>query len=116
ARYDDSVARVTAGHPMLVRRARGYAPASLPLPVPAPVPVLAVGAQLKATVTVAAGERAVLGPYVGDLENAATHGAYVQTIERLCDLHAVRPAVVAHDLHPGYLSTRYARSRPGVER
>jgi hydrogenase maturation protein HypF len=108
ARYDDSVARVLAGRPSVLRRARGYAPAPLPLPVPAPEPVLAVGAQLKHTMAVVVGRHAIVGPHLGDLEDSATYQAFTATVDRLCRLQAVAVRVVAHDLHPGYLSTRYA--------
>jgi hydrogenase maturation protein HypF len=111
-RYDDSVARVVNGRPLLVRRARGYAPEPLGLPVPAAHPVIALGAQLKHTVTLAVRDRAVLGPYTGDLEDAETFAAAQHGIERLCRLQDVRPDVCAHDLHPAYLSTGYARRWP----
>jgi hydrogenase maturation protein HypF len=116
SRYDDSVARVVAGRTSVVRRARGYAPAPLPLPVAAPEPVLAVGAQLKHTVTVAVGGQAMIGPHTGDLEDAATYDAFTATVQRLCRWQAVEPAVVAHDLHPQYLSTQYATRRPARRR
>jgi hydrogenase maturation protein HypF len=118
SRYDDSVARVVAGRPALVRRARGYAPGSLPLPVPAPEPILAVGAQLKHTAAVAVGGAAMLGPHTGDLADAPTFDAFISTVDQLCGWQAVRPEIVAHDLHPAYLSTRYAaryERRVGVQ-
>ncbi|NJC72449.1 carbamoyltransferase HypF [Planosporangium thailandense] len=111
SRYDDSVARVVAGRAVLIRRARGYAPAPLPLPVAAPEPILAVGAQLKHTTTVAVARQAVIGPHTGDLADEATHDAFTDTVDRLCRWRAVIPRVVAHDLHPGYLSTRYGMDR-----
>ena len=113
SRYDDSVARVLAGRPAVIRRARGYAPAPLPLPVPAPEPVLAVGAQLKHTATLAVGGQAVVGPHTGDLADEASYEAFESTVDRLCRWQGLTPAVVAHDLHPGYLSSRYARDRAG---
>jgi hydrogenase maturation protein HypF len=116
SRYDDSVARVVAGGPRVIRRARGYAPAALPLPVPAREPVLAAGAQLKHTAAVAAGGRVVLTPHTGDLENAETHAAFEQGLARLTRWCRATPTVVAHDLHPGYLSTQYAKSRFPADR
>lgn len=104
ARYDDSVVR--AGR--MVRRARGFAPEPVPLPVSSPAPVLAVGAQLKHTAALVAGDHAVLGPHTGDLENAETLTAFERTAEALCRWQAVTPEFCAHDLHPRYLSTRYA--------
>lgn len=111
ARYDDSVARVVGGHRHVLRRARGYSPAPFPLPVPAPAPLLAVGAQLKNTVTLGIGDRAVTGPHLGDLSDVDTHTAFLGSIATLSRLHAVEPGIVAHDLHPGYLSTQHARER-----
>ena len=108
-RYDDSVARVVHGRPSLIRRARGYAPEPLALPVRATRPVIALGAQLKHTVTVACGDRAMIGPHVGNLEDAETFDAFQGVVERLCRLQGVDPDVCAHDLHPGYLSTAFAR-------
>lgn len=103
-RYDDSVVR--AGR--MVRRARGFAPEHLPLPVSSPVPVLALGAQLKHTTTLAVGDRAVAGPHTGDLENAETFTAFERTVETLCRWQNTTPEYCAYDLHPRYLSTRYA--------
>ncbi len=104
ARYDDSVVR--AGR--MVRRARGFAPEPLPLPVSSPAPVLALGAQLKHTTALAVGDRAVLGPHTGDLENHDTFTAFERTVETLCRWQGTTPEYCAHDLHPRYLSTRYA--------
>ncbi|GLZ27928.1 carbamoyltransferase HypF [Lentzea sp. NBRC 105346] len=112
ARYDDSVVR--AGR--MVRRARGFAPDSLPLPVPSPAPVLALGAQLKHTTTLAVGDRAVIGPHTGDLENVETFTAFERTAEALCRWQDVTPDYCAHDLHPRYLSTRHARRWPRERR
>jgi hydrogenase maturation protein HypF len=111
ARYDDSVTRVVAGRESIVRRARGYAPEALPLPVPAPRPVLAVGAELKHTFTLARGERAHVAPHNGDLEDLATHRTFTDGLAHLGRLLALEPEVVAHDLHPEYLSTKFALER-----
>ncbi|USX54494.1 carbamoyltransferase HypF [Lentzea sp. HUAS12] len=108
ARYDDSVVR--AGR--MVRRARGFAPEPVPLPVASPVPVLALGAQLKHTAALAVGDRAILGPHTGDLENADTLAAFEHTAETLCRWQGVTPEHCAHDLHPRYLSSRHARRWP----
>ena len=111
ARYDDSVTRTVDGVEAVIRRARGYAPAPLPLPVPARVPVLAVGAQLKHTFTLATGDRALVGPHGGDLSDADALEAFEAGVAQLSRLHRFTPEVLAHDLHPGYLSTRYAEHR-----
>jgi hydrogenase maturation protein HypF len=108
ARYDDSVVRSLGGRHATVRRARGYAPDPLPLPVPADRPVLAVGAQLKHTFALARGGRVLLGPHGGSLDDADTLAAFHATLGQLSRLHRFTPELLAHDLHPGYLSTRYA--------
>jgi hydrogenase maturation protein HypF len=110
SRYDDSVVRVVGGRTRLVRRARGYAPAPLRLPVPVPAgqALLAAGPQLKHTFAVAAGDRALVGPHTGDLSDADTFEAFTATLAQLTRLYRIEPSVVAHDLHPGYLSTRFA--------
>ena len=111
ARYDDSVTRVVARRESVVRRARGYAPEPLPLPVATPVPLLAVGAELKHTFTLARGGRAHVAPHNGDLEDLATHRAFTDGLAHLSRLLALEPEVVVHDLHPEYLSTKYALER-----
>ena len=111
ARYDDSITRVVAGRESVVRRARGYAPDPVPLPVATPVPLLAVGAELKHTFTLARGARAHVAPHDGDLEDLPTHRAFTDGLAHLSRLLALEPEVVVHDLHPEYLSTKYAVER-----
>jgi hydrogenase maturation protein HypF len=110
-RSDDSVARIVAGAPMLLRRARGFVPAPLPVPIRFAAPVLAVGGQLKNTFCLGIDGLATLGPHVGDLDDLATYESFTAMIDRCERFLGVRPAVVAHDLHPGYQSTRYAEGR-----
>ncbi|BCJ49313.1 carbamoyltransferase HypF [Actinoplanes sp. NBRC 14428] len=116
ARYDDSVVRVAGGARRTLRRARGYAPSAVPLPVPAPRPVLAVGAQLKHTFALARGGLALIGPHGGDLGDADALAAFTAAREQLCRLHRFTPELVAHDRHPGYLSTAYAVEAVPAER
>jgi hydrogenase maturation protein HypF len=116
ARYDDTVTRVVAGRESVVRRARGYAPDALALPVPTPTPLLAVGAELKHTFTLARGARAHVAPHNGDLEDLATHRAFTDGLAHLSRLLALEPEVVVHDLHPDYLSTKYAIERFAPDR
>ncbi|MFE9650637.1 carbamoyltransferase HypF [Streptomyces sp. NPDC006365] len=106
SRYDDSVVQFTGRTRITVRRARGLAPAPLPLAVREPV--AGVGAQLKHTFTLAADGRAHIGPHTGDLADLATHDAFVASYDHLKQLTAIEPKVLAHDLHPGYLSTQWA--------
>jgi hydrogenase maturation protein HypF len=113
---DDSVARIVAGRPALLRRARGYAP----LPVaalPSPLSGLAVGGHLKNTVAVAAGGRVFVSPHVGDLDTAAGREHFRCTARMLSRLYGVTPQVLACDPHPDYASTLYARAsgQPVVE-
>jgi hydrogenase maturation protein HypF len=116
-RTDDSVVRATnrRATPLLIRRSRGYVPADLPLPVPASRPLLACGAELKSTFCVAKGARAWISHHIGDLENYETLLSFTDGIEHFERLFAVAPEVVVHDLHPEYLSTKYALDRDGVE-
>ena len=114
-RADDSVLRAVGGRTVFLRRSRGYVPASTPLPVAARRPVLACGAELKSTFCLAKGARAWVGPHIGDLRTYETLRAFSEGIEHFRRLFAVAPEVVAHDLHPDYLSTRYALERAGLE-
>jgi hydrogenase maturation protein HypF len=115
-RADDSVVRAVPGRPAVrLRRSRGAVPASLGLPVPAARDVLACGAELKSTFCVARGGRAWVGHHIGDLREAETLLAFREGIAHFERLFAVAPALVAHDLHPDYLSTGYALARDGVE-
>ncbi|GDY28748.1 carbamoyltransferase HypF [Gandjariella thermophila] len=114
-RTDDSVTRPFRGREMLVRRSRGYVPEPLTVPWPFPRPVLACGAELKNTFCVAKEYRAYVSHHVGDLENAATLRSYTEGISHFLNLFDVRPEVVTHDLHPEYLSTKYALELPDVD-
>ena len=107
-RVDDSVVRVTRGQATPIRRSRGYAPEPLSVPWPARRPVLGCGAELKSTFCLLRDRHAVLSQHIGDLENWETYRSYVEGIEHYRRLFDVEPALVAHDLHPDYLSTAYA--------
>ena len=115
-RTDDSVLRSVAGRgaPLMLRRSRGYVPAALTLPLEAP-PLLACGAELKNTFCLAKGRRAWVGHHIGDLRNWETLRSFREGVAHFERLFSVEPAVVAHDLHPDYLSTREALEREGVE-
>jgi hydrogenase maturation protein HypF len=117
-RTDDSVARVFAGRELLLRRSRGYAPQPLTLPWQLRRPILACGAELKSTFCVAKGSHAFVSHHIGDLENYETLRSFTQGIEHFRRLFEVTPELVAHDLHPEYLSTKYAldlEAAAGVE-
>lgn len=115
ARADDSVARVVAGRPLVMRRARGFVPRPVLVAHPFARPVLACGAHLKNAFCLATGDEATLGPHVGDLENLETLQSFEESVARLERFLRVRPEILAHDLHPDYLSTRYALSRSRAE-
>ncbi|MDL2074864.1 carbamoyltransferase HypF [Streptomyces sp. GXMU-J15] len=110
SRYDDSVAQFTGRTRITVRRARGLAPAALPLAVRQPV--AGAGAQLKHTFALAADGRALLGPHTGDLSDQRAYDAFLASYAHLRRLSGIEPEVLAHDLHPGYLSTQWAKAQP----
>src|SRR5581483_9206774 len=116
SRYDDSVVRVVAGAEMVTRRARGDAPAPLALSFQARRPILAFGAHLKSTFCLVKDRHAFVSQHVGDLESVETLRHYTALLRLYEELFAIRPAVVAHDLHPGYLSTKLALERDCEER
>ena len=105
-RSDDSVTRVFRDEPIVQRRARGYVPTAVPVGVEGPV--LALGGDLKNTICIVRRGRAYLSQHVGDLEHAEAHDFYGETIAHFKAILETDPALVAHDLHPGYHSTAYA--------
>jgi hydrogenase maturation protein HypF len=108
ARYDDSVVRVAATGPIMLRRARGYAPIPLTLPIPVEDGILAVGPHLKNTFTLAQGSDAFVSQHVGDLGNLETLRHFEDARARFAALFGIDPRWVVRDLHPGYLSTAIA--------
>ena len=114
-RTDDSVARVFRARPMLIRRSRGYVPEPVTLDREFPRPVLACGAELKNTFCLAKQRHAFVSHHIGDLENAETLRSFTERIEHFRRLFDLDPQVVAHDLHPEYLSTKYALDLDGIE-
>lgn len=114
ARTDDSVAAVIADQPVLLRRSRGWVPPPIPVPVLFHEPILAVGGDRDSACCVGYGDEAFLGPHVGDLASEAGWHALGAAVDRMERLLGVRCAVVAHDLHPGYLPTRWADERDGL--
>ena len=117
-RTDDSVVRAVAVEPpatLMLRRSRGYAPEAIALGAPLARPVLACGAELKSTFCLAKDDRAWVSHHIGDLRTYETLVSYREGVDRYEELFAVVPEVVAHDLHPDYLSTGYALAREGVE-
>jgi hydrogenase maturation protein HypF len=116
-RTDDSVVRAFRGREAVIRRSRGYVPEPLDVAVRFARPVLACGAELKSTFCLARESHAFVSHHIGDLENAETLRSFTEGIEHFKRLFDITPEVVAHDLHPEYLSTKYAADldQAGVE-
>lgn len=107
-RCDDSVAWVQEGRERFIRRSRGYAPHPLSLSVSSPG-ILACGADLKNTFCLSKGNLYFLSQYIGDLENLEACRFYEHSIAHFERFFRIEPTVVAHDMHPDYFSTTYAR-------
>lgn len=114
-RVDDSVLRMTAGGRQIVRRSRGFAPTPLALSLGGEKAVLAGGAELKNTFCLTRGQEAFLSEHIGDLMEHAVLRSYEETIAHYEAFFEVRPALLAADLHPAYLSTQYMRARAARE-
>ena len=106
---DDSVVRVVGSRPLMLRRARGYAPWPIDVDAEWP-PVLGVGAHLKNTVALTAGRHVVVSQHIGDLATAPALDAFRAAIDSLSRLYDSQPTAVAVDLHPDYLSTQHGRA------
>ncbi len=111
---DDSVVRMMKTGPVILRRARGCVPSSIPLPEElrgrrASVSILAVGGQLKNTVALVAGDQVTMSQHLGDLSTPEAFTAFRHAIDDLLRLWGVKPAAIACDLHPDYRSTQYAQ-------
>ena len=114
-RTDDSVVRVVRERPLMLRRSRGYVPSGVDLPIAASQHLLGVGAEQKNAFCVAKDDRAWPSHHIGDLKNYETLQSLERGIEHFETLFEVTPAIVVHDLHPDYLSTRYALGREDVK-
>ena len=114
-RSDDSITIRSAGADRFIRRSRGY--------VPVPVflkkeisPILACGAELKNTICLTRGKMAFLSQHIGDLENLASYEFFRLTIGHMQRILEIKPEIIAHDMHPDYLSTRWAVTQQGIEK
>jgi hydrogenase maturation protein HypF len=111
-RCDDSVTAVVDGAPQLIRRARGFVPLGVELPpglqLEAP-PLLAVGGHLKNVFALARGRFIYQSQHLGDLENLTGLDFFTESLEHLMRTFEIEPEALAHDLHPGYLSTEWAK-------
>ncbi|MGO9231731.1 MAG: carbamoyltransferase HypF, partial [Bryobacteraceae bacterium] len=112
-RTDDSVVRVFEGRERVMRRSRGYAPQTLDLGREVPE-LLACGGELKNAFCLTKGRHAILSQHIGDLENYETLEFFQETLRNLKKLFRVEPRAVAHDLHPQYLTTKYALESTGL--
>lgn len=110
---DDSVAWIVDGETRLLRRARGYAP--LPVLVRRALPpVLGVGAHLKNAIALSVERHVFISQHIGDLETPEAMAAFDRVIADLLRMYGVTPAAIGHDLHPDYLSTRWAQEQRDV--
>jgi hydrogenase maturation protein HypF len=107
-RCDDSVVRVFQGAELPLRRSRGYAPFPVKLPLAIP-PTLAVGGELKSTFCLTKDGHAFMSQHIGDMENLETMAAFGQAVAHFKHIFRIEPELIACDMHPGYLSTRWAQ-------
>jgi hydrogenase maturation protein HypF len=116
-RVDDSVTHAGAFGPMILRRSRGYSPGAVAT-LPAPGPVLAVGADLKNSVTLVVDGQAFVSQYIGDLDHYECFRAFQETIQDLVSMYDVRweDLTLAYDSHPQYASSQYALELPVPEK
>ena len=112
-RCDDSVVQNLPTRTQFVRRSRGFVPSPIQLRESVPS-ILAVGGELKNTVCISRGNYAFLGQHIGDLENLAAYDFFQESIHHLQQILEVQPNTIAYDLHPGYLSTQWARAQPNA--
>jgi hydrogenase maturation protein HypF len=112
-RCDDSVVRHSVGRLRQIRRSRGYVPAPVRLHKELP-PILAVGGELKNTICLTRRNMAFLSQHIGDLENIESFDFFREAIAHLSRILEIEPEVIAHDLHPDYLSTKWASTQNGA--
>lgn len=113
-RCDDSVLRIAAGLPQQLRRSRGFVPVPVALEHESQ-PILAVGGELKNTICIVRGAEAFLSQHIGDLENLESYNFFQEAVLHLQHILEVAPAILAHDLHPDYFSTKWALERENVQ-
>src|SRR5262249_6842941 len=113
-RVDDSVVRARENREIILRRSRGYAPRALKTSFKFAREILACGAELKNTFCLTRGDHAFISHHIGDLENLETFRSFEQGVEHFKRLFNLNPEVVAHDLHPAYISTQYAMTLSGA--
>ena len=114
ARADDSVVQSFEGREYPIRRSRGFVPEPVDLGMPVRE-ILACGGELKNTLCLTKDHYAILSQHIGDLENLETMEFFRETLDHLKRFFRVSPVAVAHDLHPNYLSTRFALGESGLQ-
>jgi hydrogenase maturation protein HypF len=116
---DDSIVRVMLDRELVLRRARGFAPLPITLnpqpPTLNPQPILAVGAHLKNAIALSVGDQVFISQHIGDLETEQAHFAFRRVIADFEKLYETEPQIIAADLHPDYLSTKFAREAGRAE-
>ncbi len=113
-RADDSIIQIKQNKPRFFRRSRGYAP--LPITLDRSYPkILATGGGLKSTICLTKNNQAFLSQYLGDLNNFKTFTYFKNSIEHLKKIMDIEPEIIAHDMHPGYMSTDYALEQKGIK-
>ena len=115
-RTDDSVSRIWRGQGTVLRRSRGYAPFPLLMPFKFKGRILSCGAELKNTFSLTRGNFVFMSHHIGDLENLETFTSFEEGIKHFKRIFNIEPTVVAYDLHPEYLSTKYALSQEGLQK
>lgn len=112
---DDSVVRAVLDEPLPIRRARGYVPCPIDLGFEMPT-ILACGAEQKSTFCLTVSRWAIQSQHIGDLDYVETLDYYSKAIAQFTQLFQAKPEIIAHDMHPDYLSTRYAETQTTSKR
>ncbi|MBN2593554.1 MAG: carbamoyltransferase HypF [Sedimentisphaerales bacterium] len=112
---DDSILHFVDEQPAFLRRARGYVPTPILMEKSCRADIFAAGADLKNTFCFARQNQLICSEHIGDLEDAEVYHHYIDSVEHLRGLFEVEPKIVVCDLHPGYVSTRYALSMPDAD-
>jgi hydrogenase maturation protein HypF len=107
---DDSIVRVMMGRELVIRRARGYAPLPITIGTQYPLCLLAVGAHLKNTIAITSDSNVFISQHIGDLETKESLDAFHCVVNDFQTMYNCKPEYIVCDLHPDYLSSKYARS------
>ena len=108
---DDTVVQMLDGRPLMLRLARGYAPATLTLPYPTERKILAVGGNQKSSIALAFEDKLILSPHIGDLGSLEAFGYFERTLQTFKRFYGFEPDLIVCDKHPGYETTKWARDQ-----